>query len=68
MTPDDKALAQQLRELEREAGSLADRIERGHTPWPGELLDKVRHLGARVRTMEKEVERKRPRVTRGRSW
>lgn len=68
MTPDDKALVASLRMLQVDAGRLADAIEAGNTPWPGELCDRIRQLRKHVDHQDSEAKRRRPRVTRGRSW
>ena len=68
MTPDDRALVASLRMLQADAGKLADEIEADRTPWPGELQDRVRALRRHVEHQEREAQRRRPRVTRGRSW
>lgn len=68
MTPDDKALVASLRTLQADSGRLADEVEAGSTPWPGELQDRVHALRRHVEHQEREAQRRRPRVTRGRSW
>lgn len=68
MTPDDRALVASLRMLQADAGKLADEIEAGKTPWPGELQDRVHALDKHVQHQAREAQRRRPRVTRGRSW
>lgn len=68
MTPDDKAVVASLRTLQSDAGRLADEMEAGSTPWPGELQDRVHALQRQLEFLGREVQRRRPRVTRGRSW
>ena len=68
MTPDDKAMARVLRCVETDAAVLAGLIEADQVPWPGELLERLRKMATAIDNQVREVQRRRPRLTRGWSW
>jgi hypothetical protein len=68
MTPDDKAMARVLRCVETDAAVLAGLIEDDRVPWPGELLERLQKMAKAIDTQVREVQHRRPRLTRGRSW
>lgn len=64
MTPDDRAMARVLRAVETDAAVLAGLIETDSTPWPGELVDRLRKMAGAIDSQLREVQRRRPALTR----
>lgn len=68
MTPDDRAMARALRGVEAEAASLASAIEADQVPWNGELTERLRKMAQVIEQQQREVQRRRPPVSRGSRW